>query len=173
MKQKIINFILENLDDGYGGVPPAEEWAEEVLNSNKKMYTFRSKYVKKGKNRNLFLDNKVEVFRVEAGWPHGFIAERFEPNHIPKNYYKTKEEATAAYEGGREVIANSRTLVKQRADEIFKDIEKDYSDFLLSLQYKYGAEVYPNGTGLETYTAVDFTIKGEDGISHEFNYLIH
>lgn len=177
MKQKIIEFILENLDDGYGGIPPAEEWAENVLDSNQSTYTFRSKYVKKGKKSVLHLDGKVEAFRVREGWPYGLVARRFEPDQIPEGFYLTEEEARIAYRERQIVTANSRKLIQSKADETFRAIEEDYGQFLQSLHCKYGAELYPDAsasddTGLETYMAVDFTVKGEDGIPHGFSYKL-
>ena len=175
MKQKIIDFILENLilEEGI----TAEEWAEEILASRQTIVSFMSHLVKKGKKRVLRLDGKVEAFCISESWPYRLVTRRFEPGSIPEGYYLTEEEAKEAYQERQKIISNSRKLSEPKADEIFKKIEEDYEQLLKSLKSRYGAELYPNGealddTGLETYMAVDFTVKGEDGIPHEFSYQL-
>lgn len=175
MKQKVIEFILENLilEEGI----TAEEWAEEILALRQSTVPFTPNQSKNGKKHVLWLDGKVEAFRVRAGWPYGFVTRRFEPGTIPEGFYLTEEEARVAYRERQLVIADSRKLAQPKADETFRKIKEDYEQLLKSLKHKYGAELYPDAsasddTGLETYMTVDFTIKGEDGISHGVSYQL-
>ena len=70
---------------------------------------------------------------------------------LPPNYYFTEEEAIAA--------------VKAHKQAKFNLLKEEYSNFVIQLQEKYGAEIYADGTasddtGIETWLEVAITQRG-------------
>ena len=94
---------------------------------------------------------------------------------LPPNYYFTEEEAIAAAKAHKEAIEADRKIVEPLAQAKFNLLKEEYSNFVIQLQEKYGAEIYADGTasddtGLETWLEVVITQRG--AFIHQFAYQL-